>query len=290
MRVVIIGANGFLGSTIYRKMKCVYEVLGTSKSRINGNQFINVKIENKNSINKLCQRFIPHIIINCAAITDINKCESNNELARLVHVEGVKNLISYCSQYNAKLIHFSSDYVFDGLESPYSELSEPKPINYYGISKMKADNLIIKQLSNYLILRPSILYGFNGWENNSFVLEIINELSEHNKVIVDNLRIKYPVLIDDLSDIVNILIKKNKTGLYNVASEKGYTRYQWAKLITKVFELDGVIKSTEEDSYNSNRPLNVKLETNRLIKEGVVIKDLIEGLKITKRNMERVKK
>ena len=290
MKIIIIGVNGFLGTTVYSKMKPNNIVYGTSRNKSNNNNFGSLNIEDKDTLFNICKEFNPDIIINCSAITDVTKCEIDKELAYSVHVKGVENLIHYCSENNAKLIHFSSDYVFDGTKNPYSELSKPSPINYYGTTKNKADKFISDELSNYLILRTSILYGFNDSLKTDYVGEVLTQLKVFSEITADNVRIKYPVFIDNLSDIINQLINKNKIGLYNIATDIGYTRYEWAKLIANIFELDGNIKVTEEISYNSNKPKNVILETKKIVNEGVTITDLVKGLKLIRKKTERINK
>tara|TARA_Y100001970_G_scaffold294299_1_gene450069 strand:+ start:24399 stop:25271 length:873 start_codon:yes stop_codon:yes gene_type:complete len=290
MKIIIIGVNGFLGNTVYKKMKPNNIVYGTSRNKSKNNTFASLNIEDNDTILNICKEINPDVVINCSAITDVAKCEIEKELAYSVHVKGIENLIYCCSQNNAKLIHFSSDYVFDGTKNPYSELSKPSPINYYGTTKNKADKLISDELSNFLILRTSILYGSNDSLKTDYVGEVLTQLKVFGEISADNVRIKYPVFIDNLSDIVNQLINENKNGLYNIATDKGYTRYEWAKLIANIFELDGNIKVTEEISYNSNRPKNVKLETKKIVNEGVKITDLVEGLKLIKKNTERINK
>lgn len=290
MKIIIIGVNGLLGATLYKKMKNNHIVYGTSRRKSKNYSFTSLNIKDNDTLLNIFKEFNPDVVINCSAITDVAKCEVEKELAYSVHVKGVENLIYCCSINNAKLIHFSSDYVFDGTQNPYSELSKPSPINYYGTTKNEADKLISDKLSNFLILRTSILYGSNDSIKSDYVDKVLTQLKVFGEISADNVRIKYPVFTDNLSDIVNQLINENKNGLYNIATEKGYTRYEWAKLIANIFELDVNIKSTEESSYNSNRPKNVKLETRKVINEGVKITDLVEGLKLIKKNTERINK
>lgn len=280
MKIIIFGAKGFLGKKLYSHFSKNNDVLRTSTSQSEG--YTKVDVGKKEEVETVFSEFNPDLVINCAAICDVEKCEKNPELASEVHVEGAKNIAECCKKYNAKIVHISTDYIFNGMSGPYDEESAPSPISTYGKTKAEGEKVIKQTVSKFIILRPPILYGFNDKDDKpTFTLDVLSKLNSEEEIKVDNERIKYPVLIDDIAACIEHLITTNAEGVFNIATKKGYTRFEWAKLIAKTAGYDdSKICAEEKSEYNQNRPKDVKLITTKLKETGFEPAELKEGIKI----------
>jgi dTDP-4-dehydrorhamnose reductase len=305
MKVLIFGANGFLGRKTYsffseqnnennesNETNEINEtrVLGTSHSN-NQTPFVKVDIRLKQEVSELFQTFKPDLVINCAAICDVKKCEEDYALAYEVHVKGTKNIAEGCREHNAIMVCLSSDYIFDGTSGPYDEASEPNPLNNYGKTKVLGEEIVKKIALKYIILRPTIMYGFNGEDDKpNFSIEVINKIKKGEEIFADNERRKYPILIDDIAECINHLVSVNARGTFNIGTEKGYTRFEWAQLIAKI-KNSGTNRLFPEANkcYNTNRPNDARLLIDKLKFTGFKPHTLEEGFEIMSKQMRDTK-
>jgi dTDP-4-dehydrorhamnose reductase len=291
VKIAIFGANGLLGRKLVACLSGKYEILGvlSQKGKIRHNNLtVAIDIRSQEQVERLFNEFSPDVAINCAAICDLKKCEDEKQLAYDVHVKGTENIGRCCKKYDSKIIYISSDYIYDGQSGPYSEETPPCPINYYGVTKLEGEKILEDIQPRYLIIRPTILYGYNDKnDKQTYVMDVLNKLKKKKELYCDNERIKYPVLIDDLARALDLFISIGAEGKFNLATEKGLTRFEWAKIIANVFELDEVnIYPQNTNSYNKDRPCNVMLLTDKLRTTGFVPCGIEEGLKIMKDQMK----
>ena len=228
MKVLVTGANGQLGQEFKNNIyKSYYEFYFTDKNEldiINKNHVLSYVLDNKIDL-----------IINCAAYTNVNESETNKNQAVKVNCDAVKNLIEICEEKKLKMIHFSTDYVYnsDNL-NPIKEASNINPINFYGISKREGEKIIEKSSSDSIIIRTSWLYSMYG---NNFVKTMIKNGENADKVYVINDQFGCPTYSKDLVDCtLNIIAsnKFNKHKVYNFSNE-GFTN--WYEFTKKIFEL-----------------------------------------------------
>ena len=165
-RVLIIGGSGMLGHEVFSKFQNIFNVLSTSFNNKN-NPFKFLDITNRNQVENICDNFNPNVVVNCAAFTDVDLCEDRKKLARMVNVDGVENIIKSVKT-NTKIIHISTDYVFNGIDGFYAEDDLTYPVNYYGKTKLESENILIGSGRPYVIFRPSVLYSSNISQNNFF--------------------------------------------------------------------------------------------------------------------------
>lgn len=165
MNVAIIGASGFLGSYLFAELSKIYKVIGTYFTRPCKN-LVKIDIRKENDVKNFFATYTPDTVIICGGITRPDECEINKKLAYDVNVNGIANI---CRYYNGKIIYFSTDYVFDGNKnSGYSEYDSPNPINYYGWTKLKAEQIVLNHNENNVVIRVAGLYGYNS-QNNEFI-------------------------------------------------------------------------------------------------------------------------
>lgn len=228
MNILVTGKSGQLGIEIekihtnYSKHNFIFK----DKKELDITNFYNLNEFFKNNDIKL--------IINCAAYTDVNGAEIEKKIANKVNNLGVENLSLICKNFNCKIIHISTDYVFDGLKNqPYKETDFTNPINYYGFSKLEGEKKILKSNINALIIRTSWLYSSN---KNNFFSNIIKKAESMDKINVVNDQIGSPTSAHELAKICIYLSTANfKWGggpkIYNFSNEGMCSWYEFAKAI-----------------------------------------------------------
>ena len=250
MKVLVIGSEGQLGSEFKKISKNYYNVSWF---------FSSVKVldlSDLNSINNYLSNINPTVIINCAAYTNVDKAEIEPKLANTINYKAVDILSKWTSAKNKKLIHISTDYVFDGLSKlPYSENSKTKPVNEYGSSKLKGEIACLKNDPNSIIIRTSWLYSSFG---KNFVKTMIDLMKKNNSVKVVNDQVGSPTYAYDLAKVISKIVmnSENKSGLFHYSNEGEITWFEFARSIRELYNLDCKIigVSSKEFKTLAKRP------------------------------------
>jgi dTDP-4-dehydrorhamnose reductase len=257
MRVLVLGANGQLGSEFQNFLEGRVEVFAFNHSELDTLDF-----------KGLIDRFIalsPDVVINCAAYTKVDQAEKEQGLAYQINVIGAKN-VSYASfKVKAKVVYFGTDYVFDGMKnSPYNEFDKPNPISVYGKSKLLGEIYTKEFNPNHLILRISWLYGING---SNFVKTIIRLAKEKGELKVVNDQFGTPTYTLDVVKQTWKLIQKDSVGLYHAASLGKTTWFEFARRIVEKLNLSAKVVpiKTDELPALAKRP-NFSVLENYLLK------------------------
>ena len=215
---------------------------------------------------RIINYYKPDIIINSAAITDVEYCEKNKSNAQNVNVFGLKSLIKYSNKYT-KIIQVSTDYVFDGKDASYNENSLPAPLNYYGRTKLEAENLLIGSQKSFIIIRPNTLYSV---DKNNFFTWVFKSLSNNRKINVVNDQISNPSFVQSLILSIIDMILMKATGIYHHGSKDVLSRYDFSIKIAEKFNLTKSLISeiqTKELKQIAKRPLNSIMEISKIEKD-----------------------
>ncbi len=245
MRILVTGANGQLGQEFKNNVANTgHEFYFTDENELD--------ITKKRKILDYVTIYKIELIINCAAYTNVEDAETNKRQAVKVNSQAVRNLVEVCEKKKIKMIHFSTDYVYnsDNL-SPINEESNINPINYYGISKREGEKIIEKSSSDSIIIRTSWLYSMYG---NNFVKTMIKKGENQEKIYVINDQFGCPTYSKDLVECTLNIIVSNKLNNYKVYnfSNEGYTN--WYDFTKKIFELKKIncpIIAVSSDKYKS---------------------------------------
>ena len=272
-KILIVGAEGQLGRVLQNGLSPMFNVIATTRYPSESSKrkrFVQkLDITDIESIQNIIKTESPNIIINCAAITNVDECERNRKIAYDVNVGGVKNLVKACSK-NVKIIQISTDYVFDGAKGPYDENDPTYPINYYGRSKLEAENFLKGSLVDYTIIRASVLYGSQLNEKPNFFTWVYNSLKSNTPINAVTDQVSNPVWLQTFIDtILNAIIYK-VIGIYHLGSDDYLSRYEFAVLIAKTFNLNqDLINPVDSKSvpFLANRPQNSGLKTDKIVKE-----------------------
>lgn len=256
IRSLVIGASGFVGNILYNKLAEQVRT-GTSFSFAK-NGLTPLNLMDRKATNSFITAENPEIIYNCAALPNVEWAEDNIQECRAVNVEAVKTLVQNANDIGAKLVHFSTDYIFDGKQGPYSEEAKPKPINVYGQAKLDAETYIQVHCDKWLIIRITVVYGWEARGKN-FINGLIKRLSNNEVFKVPNDQIGSPTYADNMLDITRFLAENNYNGIYNIAGDELMDRFTFAKIAAEVFDLDSSLLepvSTSELQQRASRPMN----------------------------------
>jgi dTDP-4-dehydrorhamnose reductase len=268
-RILVIGSNGMLGqcfSELFSNSNKVELMCASAEenSFLPNIQYKQLDITKKNSVRQIIIDFFPDIIINTAAFTNVDKSETEKETAWKINVGGVENIALYSWTIDAQLIHFSTDYIFDGKNGPYNEEDKPNPIGYYGRTKLASENSIHISGTRYSIIRTNVLYGSSKYGRPDFVKWFIDSLKKGEKVRIVTDQVGNPTYINDLVNAVNKIIEFKKEGIFNIGGREMISRYDFALRIAKYFGLDEkliVPILTKELNQPAARPLKSGLIT-----------------------------
>ena len=272
MKILITGSNGMLGHDLIEALKDKHElVLTTSKT---------LDITDRDSTIECIKENKPDVVINSAAYTDVDGCETNQDLAYAVNGEGVRNLALGCREVGCPLVHVSTDYVFDGTaRDPIEEDGVIGPISVYGKSKLKGEEAILEILDKYFIVRTAWLYGINGKNFPKTMLELAQN---HTEITVVYDEVGTPTYTPDLAYGISQLIETDYYGIYHLTNSGSCS---WCEFSRYIFEIAGkdvkVIPVTaSEFSRPAPRPSYSVLKNKRWVENGFEpLRDYKEAIK-----------
>jgi len=261
MKILLIGARGMLGRDLQPILSDRHEVIGRDIHDLD----ITDPVKTEEEIRLLR----PEVVINTAAFTDVDGCESQRGRAFSINAEGAGHVAHACRKAGAHLIHLSTDYVFDGTSQvPYSEETPPNPINVYGESKLQGEEAVQEAGENHLILRTAWLYGKHG---KNFVDTILRLASQQEELRVVDDQQGSPTFTRDLSRAIAQLLDKEVRGILNVTNSGSCSWFQFAKKIVEARPIAGrkirvVPISSSELNRPARRPSNSLLDCSRFQK------------------------
>jgi dTDP-4-dehydrorhamnose reductase len=289
-KIFITGSNGLLGQAIVSifTRETDYEIIQSSaekKSSIEyGHIYEVLDISKKDEVKKMIGFYEPDVIINCAAFTNVDLCEIERELCWKINVDGVKNLIIAARRSNTWIIHYSTDYVFDGKAGPYDENDKPNPVSFYGRSKLASENALVTSGVNYAIIRTLVLFGVGNNVKKNFALWLIDKLKNNEPVKIVTDQVSNVTMVDDLAYGTLKIVEKNTGGIFNIAGPDILSRYEFALKLCEVFKFnkDLVIPIRTSDlNQPAPRPMRSGLITLKAETElGIKPMDSLEGLRL----------
>jgi len=252
---------------------------------------IRLDLRNYAKIVEILNEIKPDIIIHTSAISDVDLCEVDKYLAWSVNVEASHVIAKKAKDFNAKLVYLSTDYVFDGERGLYRENDVPAPINYYGLTKLIAENIFSSATNNHIILRTSQIYGF-GMGRVNFARFVIDALSKGHRIKALTDQWLSPTLNTLLAKAIKGLVEGNHVGLFHVAGER-MSRYEFARIIAEKFGFDeSLIEpiTMDEISFRAKRPRDSSLDSSKA--KNVLVVDfytLENSLNLLHREWMRIK-
>lgn len=249
-KILVTGGKGQLASSFSSLFSDDYEIHSFNKQDLD--------ITNIENVEKVINKVEPDIILNCAAMTDVDLCEINEDGCYGVNFKSINN---FKNSFNGLFIQLSTDYVFNGNSGPYFENDNPNPINIYGRSKLDSEILVKKLFKNNIILRTNIL--FSNKSNASFVSWVLSSLKNKKSISIIDDQFNNPISVNDCSRIIDMLISRKSNGVFHAGTNKVISRYDFAKIIAvnSNYDCDLIIPISSKEFYSKNnikalRPLN----------------------------------
>lgn len=242
-KVLITGANGLLGQKLCQHFSSSHKVVAFDihpQSFIPATNFSyqSVDLTDNDEVRSYVECNIPSVIINAAAYTDVDGCETRKRGAWEINVEAVENLVNLCEEYKIKLAQLSTDYVFDGENGPYAEDDPPHPVGFYGETKLESEKVIKQAKIDFLIVRTNVLYGFGKYVRKNFLLWLLEKLSAGERVSIVTDQFNNPTLADNLSLCILEMVEKNLSGIYHIGGAEYLSRYDFALKVAEKFSFD----------------------------------------------------
>jgi dTDP-4-dehydrorhamnose reductase len=272
-KVLITGASGQLGKEFVK-------VLSSKGIDFVALEKKDLDVANFEKVYKTLKEINPSVVINCSAYNQVDLAETEILKAFSTNAIGPYNLAITCREINAKLIHYSTDYVFDGIKKGlYTEEDSPNPLNQYARSKLLGEELVKQVLEDYLILRVSWVYG-EGTQNFLYKLEEWAKKQEVLKVVVDEFSV--PTSTKTIVEVTLKAIDAGLTGLYHLTNSGYASRYEWAKEYFKLKGINKLIYPALQADFNlpAKRPKWSVMSNEKISKAlGITIRDWKEELK-----------
>ncbi|HQO79662.1 MAG TPA: dTDP-4-dehydrorhamnose reductase [Deltaproteobacteria bacterium] len=264
MKILVTGAMGLLGKEVAQLCKSQGDLVVATDIASEDNP---LDITSLPAIRGFLASCGPDWLINCAAYTDVDGCEKNRDIAYELNARGPGNLARACEEYGSKLLHISTDYVFDGENpKPYEEDDAPNPVNVYGKSKRAGEISVQEGVENYIIVRTQWLFGPYG---KNFVSTILGIAQQQDAISVVNDQWGSPTYARDLARAIRALLECDARGIFHVRNRGKAT---WFDLAKRAIELVGLSThvipvGTKDFPRPARRPANGILSTRRFARE-----------------------
>lgn len=293
MKILITGSKGQLGNELKDIINKGYSEIGKVSEGIKNSQVFDFDVDKLDitdlkSVKNVLSTIKPDVVINCAAATNVDGCESDEDFAFKVNSLGPRNLAMICDEMGAKLVQVSTDYVFSGVgEKPLTEFDITAPYSVYGKTKLLGENYVREFCSKYYIVRTAWLYGYVG---HNFVYTMRRLGKEKDSINVVNDQIGNPTHANDLAYHILKLIETDEYGIYHCTGKGECSWYDFAKMIIELSGEKCIVNSCTSEEYKTpaKRPEYSSLD-NMMLRNTVgdemrnwqdAIKSFIENLKV----------
>ena len=282
-KVLIIGSNSLVGSTLYNYAKDSFELYHTFyNKKINSENSTRVDlVKESQNILDLIEKIRPSFVIHTVGYPNVDFCEKNKDAAYFLHVTITEKIAQTCASVGAKLLYFSTDAVFDGKQDKkYVESDLTNPLSYYGKTKLAAEKVLIEASRNNVVFRTTVIYG--QYSKSRFTNWVLNNLKQNKPVPAFTDQFNTPTLVDDLCKAILHIPDLDLSGIYHAAGKTCLSRYDFALKLARKFNYnEKLIVPTISSTVNqvAPRPRNGCLDATRLEKAlGFEFSEIDRGL------------
>lgn len=242
-RLLVIGASGLLGSKVMEQARGRYDAIGTFNPEVDGKDLWRLEsldIGSKDEVEALFKKFTPDAVMLTAAMTNVDACEKNPTMANRVNASGPAMVARACKASGARLVHVSTDYVFDGRKTrKYTETDMPRPISVYGSSKLAGERAVLSTLPGAVVARTAVLYGWNPLEDkDNFVTWVLKKLRKGERATLFQDQFISPTFADDLAKALVELLERDVSGVWHTSGPDCFDRPTCGRMIAQAFGLD----------------------------------------------------
>jgi len=263
-RVLITGANGLVGQALVQRFSAIPEVdlLATSRETAprfsaSAGGYAPLDVTDEDAVRRVFVDFAPTAVVHCAAFSKVEACEEDREACWAVNVDATDHLARACRAHGARLVLLSTDFVFDGTAGPYGERDRPGPVNFYGRSKLAAENAVRSAgLHRWTVVRTTL--GFGAGEDlrrGNIGTFLVEQLAAGHGTTVPTDQVRTPTYIPDLADGIARTVVQNKGGVYHLGGRELMSVYEFAHLLARQFEFDpDLIQPITSDVLHQGAP------------------------------------
>jgi dTDP-4-dehydrorhamnose reductase len=241
VKLLVTGASGLLGTKLCElAIKKNHEVYSAySQHKPTYGVPLKLDITDKKAYEDTFKKTKPEAVVHAAALSDVDRCEKEQQLAWKTNVEGTATIASLCQKHSVFLVYVSTDYVFDGKKGKYKETDKPTPINYYGLTKLKGEQSIKESKTEHCITRTSVIYGANPAAGKiNFALWLLDRLKKKEEARIVTDQWNSPTLNTNLAKMILEILDRRITGTFHLAGATRLSRYEFAKYLAETFNLD----------------------------------------------------
>jgi dTDP-4-dehydrorhamnose reductase len=253
MKILITGSNGLLGQKLVYKLRhksgvtCLATARGENRLiKKDGYEYEPLDITNQAEVEKVFTRFMPDVVINTAAMTNVDACETDRENAWLMNATAVKYQVEVLEAlkkekagYDPHFIHLSTDFIFDGTHGPLDENERPNPLSYYAETKLEAEKIVQASKLRWAIARTVLVFGIvDNMSRSNIVLWVKSNLEQGKSINVVDDQFRTPTLAEDLADGCILIAEKGATGIYNISGSDFYSILELARTVADYYGLD----------------------------------------------------
>ena len=297
-KILITGSNGLLGQKLVYKLlkENTHEIIATARgeNRLKvkeGYRFISLDITNEKDVDDVISTIKPDVVINTAAMTNVDQCETEMEEADLLNVQAVQFIVNACKNNNVFLVHLSTDFIFDGVDGPYKETAEANPLSFYGMTKLKAEQIILDSKVKAAILRTVLVFGIvDDMSRSNIVLWAKEAFEKGTPINVVDDQFRTPTLAEDLADGCMLAADQKITGIFNISGKDFMSIYELVERVGKFWNLD-TSNMTKVSSNTLNQPAKRPPITGFVLNKAMGIlgynpRSFEEGLEVVKKQIE----
>lgn len=260
MKILITGANGLLGQKLISLLTAHADtsVLATGRGdcrfpiEAEHIRYERMDITKRHQVNQVVDMFSPDVIINTAAMTNVDQCETEKEACWELNVTAVEFLLAAAERNKSFFLHVSTDFIFDGTYGPLTEDAKPNPVNFYGESKLDAEKVIMKSEAPWSIARTVLVYGItHNMSRSNIILWVKNSLENGQTIKVVDDQWRTPTLAEDLAKGCYLIAKDKVEGVFNISGKDFLTPYEMAVKTADFFKLDqSLIEKTDGSQFS----------------------------------------
>lgn len=272
-KLFITGANGLLGQKLVTQLveEGVFEVLASGRGACrlpdSGFTYVSLDITDRQAVAEAFEQHQPDVVIHGAAMTQVDDCEKDREACYEANVTATENLLAAAEKRNAHFIFVSTDFIFSGEKGPLTEEEVPDPVNYYGESKLVAEQKVMASSLKWAIARTVLVYGIaHDMSRTNIILWVKKSLEEGKTIHVVDDQYRTPTLAEDLAAGCILIANQKAEGVYNISGEDFLTPYQMAKMTADFFDLDQSL-IVKADSSTFSQPAKRPAKTGFIIKK-----------------------
>lgn len=309
MKILVTGSNGLLGQKLVYKLRnkpdltCIATARGNNRlAKQDGYFYETLDITNEENVSHVFAKHFPDVVINTAAMTNVDACETEKEACWAMNVTAVEHQVKTLEKlkknnpnYNPHFIHLSTDFIFDGTHGPLDENETPNPLSYYAESKLAAEKIVQASLLDWAIARTVLVFGIvDNMSRSNIVLWVKSNLEQGKIINVVDDQFRTPTLAEDLADGCILIAQKRATGIYNISGKDFYSILELANVVADYYKLDkNLIKPSKSADIKqpAKRPPITGFIIDKAKKElGYNPHSFTEGIKILEEQIKEMSK